>query len=151
MRGVDYQGGLERTRRLTSALGIEGIVESGGPVWGAKKHIFLMRSAGYVHPSRWECHSGALMECLALGVPAVVSERILVAPMLHRTRAAIVSPLEPEPLGNALVTLLRSEAQAFGSRGRELVASNFTWPESVSRFMDSLTARVDAGDRERVA
>jgi glycosyltransferase involved in cell wall biosynthesis len=141
LRGVDYRDGLRRVRDHVRVLELEDVVEVEGPVWGDEKLELLRDCKGYVHPSRWECHAGGLLECLAFGVPCLVSDRIHIAALLHRHHAALVCGLGREQLARGLETLTVADRD-LGVRGRGLVERELAWPLAVRRFLDGLE---DAG------
>lgn len=133
LRGYDYRGGVARLETLIHRYGVAEWVRLEGPVAGAEKVQFLQQADGYVLPSRWECHSIALLETLALGVPAVVSKTTHIAPTLERSSAAVLTaPCEPD-LAEAL-THLPSERPQLAERGRALVATAFNWGTLMPRF-----------------
>lgn len=138
LHGSDYRGGLGQLRRRVERLGIGDSVELNGPIWGEEKSAFLRQCAGYVHPSRWECHATALLECLALGIPCLVSSQIHIAGPLRERNAALISDLEPDRLGPALTQLSEQEPE-LGLRGRAYVESELSWPRAVRRLFDGLS------------
>jgi glycosyltransferase involved in cell wall biosynthesis len=86
IRGYDYADGVARLQRLIDAAGVREWVDVRGAITGDEKAQFMRDADGYLHPSRWECHSIALLEHLALGVPCLVSDRIHIAPMRRCSR-----------------------------------------------------------------
>jgi glycosyltransferase involved in cell wall biosynthesis len=137
MRGVDYGGGLAKVRQLAAELGLGDAVEVEGPIWGAEKLRFLLDCDGYIHPSRWDCLPGALLEALALGVPCVVSSQIHMGLRLRESEAAIVSDLDRRRLSQAMIQLTDT-AHELGPRGRAFVTDEFSWPVSVQRFLSGV-------------
>ena len=79
IRGYDYKGGTQQLLRLIRRRRLYDHVTVDGPLSGHDKLRFLCEAEAYVHPSRWECHSIALLESLALGTPCLVSDAIHVA------------------------------------------------------------------------
>ena len=140
MRGLDYKGGRAVTESLVQQAGLADWVTVGGPVYGEEKLDFLCRCRAYVHPSRWESHSVALCENLALGVPTVVSNTIHVAPMLKSSAAALVVDLTPEGLAEAIGRLgasgeLRS---SLSQKARMFVKENLSWAEVLNSYLRQL-------------
>jgi glycosyltransferase involved in cell wall biosynthesis len=139
--GIDYQfdrmGGVEFLRDLVRSRGLGDDVEVGGFIPEAEKVARLSSCAGYVHPSRWDCQPAMLMQALSLGVPAVVSERLHIASLLKEHDAAIVTGLDPEALGKALLRL-RDEPEPLSMRARQVVRDHFDWKRSVRRLLDGL-------------
>jgi glycosyltransferase involved in cell wall biosynthesis len=137
LRGHDFHGGRGEIRRLVQTLGLRHDVQIGGPVDGADKLAFLQRADAYVHPSRWESHSVALLENLSLGVPSLVSNAIHVAPDLHLAGAAIVVPPTVPDLAVGIERLLSADP-TLGSRGRDFVATRFAWHRSLAAYEEGL-------------
>jgi glycosyltransferase involved in cell wall biosynthesis len=135
--GYDYKGGIERLRRLIAERGLDQWVRIEGAVAGADKTRFMQRADGYVHPSRWECHSISLLEHLALGVPCVVSNAIHIAPTLERSTAAVLTEPSEAPLAAALPQLAARGA-TLGGRGRALIRDAFNWTQLMPQFHAAL-------------
>lgn len=102
MAGIDFQGGMTATTELVNKANLSDWVSVGPAVHGEAKSDFLARCIAYVHPSRWESHSIALVEALAMGVPSVVSAQIHIAEELRRSQAAVCTDLDPVSLGASL-------------------------------------------------
>lgn len=138
LHGYDYKGGMSRLRRLVDALRLDRWVRLEGPIAGADKTRFMQQADGYIHPSRWECHSIALLENLALGVPCLVSNTIHIAPTLSRSNAAVLAQPSEADLAEALVRWTDARLHT-AARGRELVASTFNWQTLTPRFHAALS------------
>src|SRR5437762_2378491 len=103
MHGYDYKGGIGRLRQVIEAHRVGKWVRLGGPLAGEEKARFLREADGYAHPSRWESHSIALLENLALGVPCLVSNAIHIARTLAQASAAVLTQLDERRMAQALV------------------------------------------------
>jgi glycosyltransferase involved in cell wall biosynthesis len=143
MHGPDYNGGLAVTRALVEGLGLGPWVQLGGPVQGDEKRDFLVRADGYVHPSRWESHSIALLETLALGLPSVVSDAIHIAPALRAADAVIAAPPTPDGLAAGLRELPAAAGRLRG-RGPAFVRERLAWPLVTRRFVEGVRDLLDA-------
>ncbi len=137
IRGYDYKGGLAVLHRLVSKRHLAHWVRLEEPVAGIEKSHFLRRADGYIHPSRWECHSIALLENLALGVPCLVSDAIHIAYTLRQSRAAVLSNLNETSLATALLRL-RHTSDEIARRGRELISAAFNWNVLMPQFQSCL-------------
>ncbi|MDV6013564.1 glycosyltransferase [Haloechinothrix sp. LS1_15] len=137
MHGVDYEGGLAHTRALVEALELDRWVTVDGPVWGERKRDFVLGSAGFVHPSRWDCIPIAVAETLALGVPCLVSDRINLAPALAAERAALVTELDTAALGAGFGELVERGPE-LAQRGRDFVAEHLSWHTIVPDYLDQI-------------
>ena len=137
VHGYDYKGGIARLRRLVTDLGLEERVRIEDVVAGDAKRAFLQRAEGYVHPSRWECHSTALLENLALGVPCLVSSSIHIAALLAREGAALLTPPKSEAIGQGLVDLAQRRGQ-LACVGRAFVSQYFAWDRIIPTYLRAL-------------
>ncbi len=137
LRGYDFRRGLREARGLVAGLDLAPWVTAAGEVSGADKVAFLTKARGYVHPSRWESHSIALLESLALGVPTLASSTMHIAPELMRARAAIVvQPVVPEIAAG--FARLSAAGPALGQRGRDFIAERFSWERALAQFAEGL-------------
>jgi glycosyltransferase involved in cell wall biosynthesis len=137
IHGYDYKGGVVRLQQLIDTLHVGEWVRLHGAIAGADKTRFLQQADGYLHPSRWECHSLALLENLALGVPCVVSNVIHIASTLERSRAAVLAPPSVAELA-AAVRRLAAGAGDVAARGRSLVGHAFNWTTLMPQFYSAL-------------
>jgi glycosyltransferase involved in cell wall biosynthesis len=137
LHGPDYKGGFSSVKQLIASLELDRWVEAGEAVSGPEKDTFLRRADGYVHPSRWESHSIALLENLALGVPCLVSEAIHIASGLERAHAALLVAPTVDGLADGLMQLSVSEA-GVGDRGRAFIASQLSWERVLGDLIDGL-------------
>lgn len=131
--GYDYKGGSGRLRQLIAERDVAAWVRLEGAIGGSEKLTFMQRAEGYVHPSRWECHSIALLEHLALGVPCLVSSAIHIAPTLARSGAAILALPREAELAEALRGLVVARPR-LGARGRALIGETFNWNALIPQF-----------------
>lgn len=134
LRGYDYQGGMDRVRELVRELRLEASVTVGGEIRGEEKETFLAQAGAYLHPSRWESHSIALVEVLGRGVPVAVSESIHIAADLAARNAALLAPASAA----GWATLLSDERllgdASRGERGRRFVSEALAWPVVLNRW-----------------
>lgn len=138
IRGYDYKGGIARLQRLIAERSLGRWVRLEPAIAGEEKETFMRQADGYVHPSRWECHSIALLENLALGVPCIVSKTIHIARALARSNAAVLAEPRESELANAL-TVVPSELRRVAERGRALVAHAFNWEALMPQFYGALS------------
>lgn len=129
-------------KRMADALNLGDDVEAQGPVVGPAKVEFLRRANGYVHPARWESHSTALVENLALGVPSLVSSGAHIAPSLERAKASIVVKPREESIAQGLLQLRRI-GKELGPRGREFARQELNWGPIVSSFVTQTSSLLD--------
>lgn len=137
LRGYDYRRGLDSLRtRVADHPGLDRWIEVGGPISGREKRVFLVEADGYLLPSRWESHSVALLEALALGMPSLVSGTLHVASDLRRHRAAVLTMPDVEDLTRGLVAV--GEDCDMGDRARTMVETEFSWKGAVDDLVGQL-------------
>lgn len=132
IRGYDYRDGIARLQRLIEKQDLARWVRLEGMIAGADKTRFLQQAEGYIHPSRWESHSIALLENLALGVPCIVSKAIHIAQTLERWSAAVLA--QPSEVGLAAALPRLAADPTFAPRGRALIGDAFNWKTLVPQF-----------------
>lgn len=137
MRGRDSRLGVAKVRDLVGQLGIDNWVTVGGPVEENEKYEFLSRCEAYIHPSRWECHSIALLEALSLGVPSLVSSLTNISPLLQTSNVGIVEdPRDHKVFGHAM---LQVQGQPeLGGRASKFVSTQFDWDASIDVLLKQL-------------
>jgi glycosyltransferase involved in cell wall biosynthesis len=137
-------------RRRVAELGIGRRVHMVGPLYGRDKLAALAGAACFCLPSRQEGFSVAIIEALACGVPAVVSEACHF-PEVAEAGAGLVVPLEAGAVARGLETVLRNPdaGRAMGAAGRRLVEERFTWPAIAGRCIAAYKAHGAAGAADR--
>lgn len=116
-----------------------------GPLYGIDKFEALVDASIFCLPSRQEGFSVAVLEALAAGVPAVISEHVNF-PEVGQVGAGAVVKLEIEEVADAIVRILEDSAQckAMGEAAQRLVLERFTWPsvcdQIVACYAKHLTA-----------
>jgi glycosyltransferase involved in cell wall biosynthesis len=145
LRGRDSKQQRGDIVRLAATYGVEGWVNVGGPISGSEKERFLRNSAGYVHPSRWECHSMVLGEALSMGVPCVVSGDISMASELRKSQAVILASPGSSEFGEAMAVLATgSGSQDLADRAHSFAKNHLAWDVSVPRLVDALMTQGSA-------
>jgi hypothetical protein len=92
-----------------------------GFVDGREKLSGMARHDMYLQYSRFELFGRSLVEAMGCGVPALVSDRSDLAPILAPRDAAIEIPMDPERAADVVARILDSpdRVRAVGERGRE--------------------------------
>jgi glycosyltransferase involved in cell wall biosynthesis len=138
LRGPDFNGGYARTLDQIERLGLGQWVHAEGPVYGEAKAELLLRSDGYVMPSRWDACPIALIENLAIGAPCLVSDAIHLAKPLGAADAAVLVPPTEVGLADGLRRLRRADAATLGARGRSYVTASLAWPDLAVAFLEGI-------------
>jgi glycosyltransferase involved in cell wall biosynthesis len=112
-----------------------------GYVGGREKFARMASHDLYLQYSRFESFGMSLVEALALGVPALVSERSGLAGELVRRDAALQIPMDPAAAARVVAAALQKpEAlRELGERGQEWVQSECA-PAAVAARMERLYA-----------
>jgi glycosyltransferase involved in cell wall biosynthesis len=126
--GPDAGAGRDFASRIAVA-GLADRVHLVGPLYGAEKFAALLDAECFCLPSRQEGFSVAILEALACGVPAVISEACRF-PEARAAGAAEVVALDATSLADGLMRVLSDteNARAMGRAGQTLVRSQYTWP-----------------------
>jgi glycosyltransferase involved in cell wall biosynthesis len=125
LRGYDYEGGKDSLQILVDSLGLKDFVEIGPRVDGDEKLKFIAEASAYVHPSRWECHSIALLEVLSSGAPCLVSSAIHIARPLAEDGAAILVEPTAEAWADALLKVAEADLSDVGRSSQAFLRSHF--------------------------
>jgi glycosyltransferase involved in cell wall biosynthesis len=98
------------------------------PLYGKDKWAALLDAACFCLPSRQEGFSMAILESLACGVPAVISQSCHF-PEVQQSGAGFVLPLQADAFADALQRVLEDAdlRQRMGSAARELATTRYTW------------------------
>lgn len=105
-------------RRLAEDLGLKARVVWAGWVDGAQKSRLLAGADVFVLPSHNENFANAALEALAMGTPAVLSDRVGLADYVRQTGFGRVCPVE----ANAIAEALGDLAETGLSKGRKTMA-----------------------------
>ena len=138
LRGYDYEGDQHRLQALVNSLGLTDFVEVGSRVDGDEKLQFIAEADAYVHPSRWECHSIALLEVLSAGTPCLVSSSIHIAQPLGEDGAAILVEPTAEAWADALVKVAEFDFADVGRSSHAFLQSHFNEERIASTYRSLL-------------
>lgn len=135
-------GESEAFQQGVQQLGVRQRVHMVGPLYGRDKIAALLDAACFCLPSRQEGFSVALIEALACGVPAVMSQACHF-PEVAEVGAGEVVPLEAGALAAALRSVLTDpqRRERMAAAGRELVASRYTWSRVAAQTLEAYRRR----------
>ncbi|GAA4166172.1 hypothetical protein GCM10022286_30410 [Gryllotalpicola daejeonensis] len=150
LAGPDFLGGRQRVADQLARLGLRGTVEIGRRVSGARKAELIAGCRAYLHPSRWESCSIALLEMAASGVPSLISATIHAADELapRGVLQAVRFDDASVDAGAALAAIDRNAA--VGQAAREWARTEGNWGAVGREFAAQLRA-LAAPTREPVA
>jgi glycosyltransferase involved in cell wall biosynthesis len=134
LRGYDYSGDTARLKALVVDLGLSKSVDVGPPVRGAEKAKLIQNCDVYVHPSRWECHSIALLEVMASGTPIVASETMHISRILREAGVPLLSHSTLESWTET-VQMARN-SPGVSAKVSKLVQQKFDWSPISKRYVN---------------
>ena len=126
LAGPDWGDGRATLEKLANRLGCGQRVVFPGAVYGDEKERLLASADLFVAASRWDAFNISLAEALARGIPALVSERLNLAPDLARAGAAEVVNGTARALAMAIRRLSQDPIRRhdIASRGKAWVAAH---------------------------
>ena len=145
MHGKPSEDQPEDIDTIASSLGIAEQVTVGRFLLESAKESFLSRAAAYVHPSRWESHSLALVEALAYGIPSVVSKFCTIAPDVRTADAAVIVEPTPRDIARGISAVL-SRQQEYSDRAIRFVRTRLTWSAIIGGYLRQIES-LQAGAR----
>jgi glycosyltransferase-like protein len=125
----DYRDEIDRFHARAAALGLNGDVRVLGPVEDDELEGLYRAADVFAMPSTKEGYGLAVLEALAAGLPAVVSDLDVFRGFLGDGSSALLAPTgDPEALAGALVRVARDPGLADRLRaGGRAVAARHTW------------------------
>ncbi|HEX8088884.1 MAG TPA: glycosyltransferase [Blastocatellia bacterium] len=121
------------------------------PGWlgGTEKSSALQSAALFALTSHQENFGIAVVEALACGVPALVSEQVNLAPEIANNGLGWVTPLERATFSDTLTQVLRDadERERRGQAGQNFVARQFSWTKVAAQLTELYGSVADTGSR----
>ena len=128
LAGANERGYEAQVRHLAQELGLASRLTLTGLITGRDKLAALQDADVFVLPSRSEGLSIAMLEAMYMGLPVVVTDRVGLWRQVEKNRCGLVVPYDEDSLAGALKRMAAApDRRAMGQRGRQLVASGFTW------------------------
>jgi glycosyltransferase involved in cell wall biosynthesis len=129
----------ERLRRQACELGLEGRVHFAGFKERALLPAVYAQADVFVLPSLSESCAMALLEAMACGLPAVVTDVGGMAEHVEQEANGLRVPAaEPRALAEALRRLVRDPElrRAMGERNAERIRAGYSWDAVAARYLD---------------
>lgn len=132
----------EEMRALKERFPDERLVDH-GYVDGSEKYQMMAQYDLYLQYSRFEVFGLSLVEAMAMGLPAVISEKSDLAGGLAERRAALPIPMDPEAAASVLHGILERPAvlAEVSQKGREWARSTCA-PSAVAEEMERFYGQV---------
>jgi glycosyltransferase involved in cell wall biosynthesis len=139
-------GDLRNAQDEVANLGLQGMVEFLGPLSHEAVFEEMRKATCLALPSADEPFPRSVLEGLAIGIPALVTETCHIAPLLRKHGAALVTGESPESLSDGLSRLLLEGdlREDLSARGRELIAAHLN-EAAVARRLESLFLKKHSG------
>jgi glycosyltransferase involved in cell wall biosynthesis len=147
LAGPDWNNGRATLEKLATDLGCSQRVVFPGAVYGEEKERLLASADLFVAVSRWDAFNISLAEVLLRGVPAIVSQRLNLAPELARAGAAEVVPCSASALAATLETLSKDPARrkSLGTHGKAWVESHCAAEQVATEFVKFYEKIIETG------
>jgi glycosyltransferase involved in cell wall biosynthesis len=137
--GPDCRGSRRTLEALADRLGVSAQVVFTGPAFGDDRANLFAAADVFVHPSRWEGVSLAVLAAAAAGKPCLITREADPLGELERAEAAIVVEATVSSIAAGLrraATLSDQERQAMGQHARRVAEAQFTWPSIADKLGD---------------
>ena len=135
LAGANERGYEAQVRHLAEELGLASRLTLTGLITGQDKLAALQDADVFVLPSRSEGLSIAMLEAMYMGLPVVVTDRVGLWRQVEKNRCGLVVPYDADSLAGALQRMAAApDRRAMGQRGRQLVASGYTW-DKIARHL----------------
>jgi glycosyltransferase involved in cell wall biosynthesis len=124
---------------LKSRFGVTN-VDWKGPV--SDLGSIFSQSSLYFHCSRGDAYPNTVLEAMAAGLPALVSDLTGQRRVVESIHPQLVSPVNPMEIADRLIwyfSLTTQERASLGLRGRETVVSGFDQSAATAVFMSQIT------------
>ena len=143
--GPDY-GSKSELEDYIATAGLSQRVHLVGPLYGSHKLAAFRDAACFCLPSLNERFSMAILEALACGLPAVISENCFFKEV-ETCGAGLVLPLSAERFSKGLSHVLddSEELERMRNSARSLVLSTYTWPAIAAKSIDAYTRHRSTG------
>jgi glycosyltransferase involved in cell wall biosynthesis len=142
--GNDEEALWPKIEALARELGVASRIYYIGYVGGRDKFRLISGATALVLPSYSENFGNAVLEGLALGIPAIVTPEVGLAEMISAQGCGLVVSGEPETLGSAIAKAVgnRSLSRELGGRGKSAAAA-YSWSAIAGRFEQEYRALID--------
>jgi glycosyltransferase involved in cell wall biosynthesis len=144
--GNDEEHYTAQLQALAGRFGVLERIEFTGPVSGEAKRELLANAAVLVLPSHNENFGNVVIEAMGSGVPVIVTPEVGLSDAVLRAGAGLITSGEPEDLARSIHDLVSNPALAreLGTRGRELVEREYTWPVIAAQMIQAYEAVISS-------
>jgi glycosyltransferase involved in cell wall biosynthesis len=145
--GPEENGHVRDLKALANRLGIGPRTLFPGYLDSADRLNALADADIFLLTSYSENFGMSVVESMAAGLPAVISDQVGISEDLQREEAAIVVPLDPDQIANALDELLASVEmrKAIGRRAKSIVHRRYSPHRVAQSMLEQFEAILDSG------
>ena len=130
---------LEELMARTRVLGLAEKVSFEGWVDGVRKIALVKASTIFLLPSLDENFGIVVAECLAAGVPCIVSRHVALQEIIGEYKAGIVlDEISPHSISIAVRKILESDISQTKLRAHTAAVENFSWSTVVRKWQNEL-------------
>jgi glycosyltransferase involved in cell wall biosynthesis len=123
---AEYQRELEL---LAQRFGVSHLVNFIGAKFGKERDAIVHDAEYLLLPSSHENFANVVIESLALGTPAIVSEQVGLASFVREHQLGLVCQPSAESLAAAMHEFQLAESRAsFRDRAKRIITERFSWP-----------------------
>jgi glycosyltransferase involved in cell wall biosynthesis len=138
--GPDWKDGQASLQRRAARSGVADRIVFLGPAYGIEQANLIAAADVFVHTSRWEGLSLAVLEAAAWRKPCLLTPAADPMNQLGGHRAAVVVAPEVGSISTGLremASLSKAQLRDMGDRAHHVVASTFTWKHSATKLIDA--------------
>lgn len=144
--GPDWNGDSRVINELIENYQIQDFVNLRDPILGEFKQKVLQEADLFLHTSRFEGHSMAVLEALSYGVPCLLTPGTNVANEVADNYAGWSVEANPAAIAEGMRAVLadRSEIPKRGQAARNLVEKKYTWEQVGSQLLKEYTKIIES-------
>jgi len=141
--GNDEEGYRNKLEALIREYDLNTRVRFLGPVSDEHKWALYENAALFILPSYAENFANVVAEAMSMGCPVIVTPEVGLSGLVRESGAGIVADGAPQPLSEAIRTLIcdLDKRIAMGNRGRQAVRRHLSW-DSVASSMGAVYADI---------
>lgn len=138
--GPDQSGSTQLLKRRIAELKLTDTVFLKEAVLGQDKSLLLQHTDVFVHTSRWEGHSIAVLEALSYGIPCLLTPGTNMAEEVAAAEAGWQVASSPHAIADGLQRILtadRKTLELFGANARQLALQKYAWKKVADRTIEA--------------
>jgi len=136
--GPDIRNYASYLRNLIKKNKVEKLFHFVGPLYGTDKYSAIMASDLYIHPSKADVISFAVLDAMACSKPCIIARTCDVAYLFDKNFFLMVEPW-PDDIARGITELLnrKSEWASMGANARRLIEKELNWYSISPRIIEN--------------